>query len=33
MSILARRYDPVTLERWNLINLVVPDERLEAGTR
>ena len=29
MSILARRYDPVTLERWNLINLVVPDERLD----
>lgn len=29
MSILARRYDPATLERWNLINLVVPDEQLE----
>lgn len=30
MSILGRRYDPVTLERWNLINLVVPDERLDT---
>jgi enoyl-CoA hydratase/carnithine racemase len=30
MSMLARRYDPATLERWNLINLVVDDEQLEA---
>ncbi|HEX7819158.1 MAG TPA: enoyl-CoA hydratase/isomerase family protein [Sphingobium sp.] len=30
MSILARRYDPVTLERWNLVNLVVADDRLDA---
>lgn len=29
ISILGRRYDPVTLERWNLINLVVPDDRLD----
>ena len=32
MSMLARRYDPATLERWGLINLVVPDEGLEAAT-
>lgn len=29
MSMLGRRYDPATLERWGLINLVVPDEGLE----
>ncbi|TDU28901.1 enoyl-CoA hydratase/carnithine racemase [Panacagrimonas perspica] len=32
MSILARRYDPATLERWGLINQVVADEHLEAKT-
>jgi enoyl-CoA hydratase/carnithine racemase len=32
MSMLARRYDPVTLERWSLINLVVADEALESTT-
>lgn len=32
MSMLARRYDPGTLERWGLINLVVPDEALESAT-
>ncbi len=32
MSMLARRYDPVTLERWGLINLVVADEALESTT-
>src|SRR3546814_19483895 len=32
MSMLARRYDPATLERWGLINLVVPDETLEEAT-
>lgn len=29
MSMLARRYDPTTLESWNLINLVVDDEQLD----
>ena len=28
MALLARRYDPRTLERWNIINRVVPDEKL-----
>ena len=32
MAMLARRYDPDTLERWNLINLVVDDDELEATT-
>jgi enoyl-CoA hydratase/carnithine racemase len=32
MSMLARRYDPATLERWGLINLVVPDDDLEKVT-
>lgn len=30
MSMLGRRYDAETLERWGLINLVVPDDRLDA---
>jgi enoyl-CoA hydratase/carnithine racemase len=29
MALLARRYDPATLERWNIINRVVAPERLE----
>ncbi|KXU32692.1 enoyl-CoA hydratase [Sphingobium sp. 22B] len=29
ISMLARRYDAATLERWNLINLVVADDRLD----
>jgi enoyl-CoA hydratase/carnithine racemase len=29
MSMLGRRYDAATLERWGLINLVVPDAELE----
>jgi enoyl-CoA hydratase/carnithine racemase len=33
MALLGRRYDPATLERWNVINRVVPDEQLEAVTR
>src|SRR3546814_13979766 len=33
MSMLARRYDPATLERWGLINLVVPDEIGRASCR
>ncbi len=32
MSMLARRYDAPTLERWGLINLTVPEEQLEATT-
>ncbi|GAA4821267.1 enoyl-CoA hydratase/isomerase family protein [Actinomycetospora corticicola] len=30
MALLARRYDPATLERWNIINRVVSDDSLEA---
>lgn len=32
MSMLGRRYDAATLERWGLINLVVPDDSLEKAT-
>lgn len=32
MSMLGRRYDAATLERWGLINHVVPDEALENAT-
>jgi enoyl-CoA hydratase/carnithine racemase len=32
MSMLGRRYDPATLERWGLINLAVPDETLPQAT-
>lgn len=32
MAMLARRYDAPTLERWGVINRVVPDEQLEAAT-
>jgi enoyl-CoA hydratase/carnithine racemase len=32
MSMLGRRYDAATLERWGLINLVVPDEELENAS-
>lgn len=28
MAMLARRYDARTLERWNIINRVVPDDKL-----
>ncbi|MHC8381860.1 enoyl-CoA hydratase/isomerase family protein [Pseudomonas sp. LB3P14] len=31
MSMLGRRYDAATLERWGLINLVVPDENLDEA--
>jgi enoyl-CoA hydratase/carnithine racemase len=31
MAMLGRRYDARTLERWNVINRVVPDERLGAA--
>jgi enoyl-CoA hydratase/carnithine racemase len=33
MALLARRYDARTLERWNVINRVVPDEQLAGVTR
>ncbi|WP_445161566.1 enoyl-CoA hydratase/isomerase family protein [Mycobacterium sp. Dal123C01] len=33
MALLGRRYDARTLERWNVINRVVPDEQLAAVTR
>ena len=32
MSMLARRYDATTLEKWGLINLIVPEESLEKAT-
>lgn len=32
MSMLARRYDAPTLEKWGLINLTVPEESLETVT-
>jgi enoyl-CoA hydratase/carnithine racemase len=32
MSMLGRRYDAATLERWGLINLVVPDDQLDAAS-
>ena len=32
MSMLARRYDPATLERWGLINLAVADDALKSTT-
>jgi enoyl-CoA hydratase/carnithine racemase len=33
IALLARRYDARTLERWNIINRVVPDDQLAAVTR
>jgi len=33
MALLARRYDARTLERWNIINRVVADEKLADVTR
>ena len=32
MALLARRYDASTLEKWNIINRVVPDEQLAAAS-
>src|SRR6201993_4629894 len=32
MSMLARRYDALTLEKWGLINLTVPEESLDKAT-
>ncbi|HZZ51659.1 MAG TPA: enoyl-CoA hydratase/isomerase family protein [Pseudonocardia sp.] len=31
MALLGRRYDARTLERWNVINRVVPDEQLASA--
>jgi len=33
MALLARRYDARTLERWNIINRVVPDDQLADVTK
>ena len=33
MALLARRHDARTLEKWNIINRVVPDEQLADVTR
>lgn len=32
MAMLGRRYDAQTLERWGIINRVVPDEQLASAT-
>ncbi|MGQ0465527.1 MAG: enoyl-CoA hydratase/isomerase family protein [Sporichthyaceae bacterium] len=32
MAMLGRRYDAATLERWNILNRVVPDADLETAT-
>jgi len=32
LAMLGRRYDAATLERWGLINLVVPDDELDAAS-
>jgi enoyl-CoA hydratase/carnithine racemase len=32
LTLLGRRYPAATLERWNIINWVVPDEQLESAT-
>ena len=31
MTLLGRRYDAATMERWNVINRVVPDEHLDTA--
>ncbi len=33
MSMLGRRYDAATLERWGLVNLVVDDDKLDIATK
>ena len=33
MSMLGRRYDAATLERWNLVNRVVDDDQLDDAAR
>lgn len=32
MAMLGRRYDPATLERWGVINMVVDEEHLRSAT-
>jgi enoyl-CoA hydratase/carnithine racemase len=32
MAMLARRHDPATLERWGIINLVVPESELATAS-
>jgi enoyl-CoA hydratase/carnithine racemase len=32
MALLGRRYDAATLERWGVINRVVPDDELQSAT-
>jgi enoyl-CoA hydratase/carnithine racemase len=32
MALLGRRYSAATLERWNIVNWVVADERLDSAT-
>ncbi|MCJ9728905.1 MULTISPECIES: enoyl-CoA hydratase/isomerase family protein [unclassified Bradyrhizobium] len=33
MALFGRRYDAATLERWNIVNRVVPEAQLEETTR
>jgi enoyl-CoA hydratase/carnithine racemase len=33
MALFGRRYDPETLERWGIVNLVVPEAQLGETTR
>jgi enoyl-CoA hydratase/carnithine racemase len=33
MALLGRRYDPATLESWGIVNMVVPELRLDEVTR
>jgi enoyl-CoA hydratase/carnithine racemase len=32
MSLLGRRYDAATMERWNLVNTVVDDDKLDSAS-
>ncbi|MFZ9092031.1 MAG: enoyl-CoA hydratase/isomerase family protein, partial [Planctomycetaceae bacterium] len=32
MSLLGRRYDAETMERWNLVNMVVDDDKLDSAS-
>lgn len=33
IALFGRRHDPRTLERWNIINLVVADDELDTAAR
>ncbi|MEM7091474.1 MAG: enoyl-CoA hydratase/isomerase family protein [Actinomycetota bacterium] len=33
IALFGRRHDPRTLERWNVLNLVVPDDELDEAAR